>query len=248
MWNKYVNTAIMSVRNCLVEVHLTEKRKNNFFVLLFFFFLCCQEKFAFQNVSFHLLIIGDFYVKFFSHKGFHNENLSLHSSLSIYYISILPRHIPIVTTFSRRSCFRRTECTSFYRCFSQTQQALSCECAIGACCEKYILLATAETFSNSQRVRGEKSCCLCSTRSSGRLQRWSSLFYCAQIQPLFWQSFLTESCLGSPDLPHHSRRKYSPSGFLEISCSFLLTQEEMENYIPYHCPLAEEGRRKYPCP
>lgn len=187
-----------------------------------FFFLCCQEIFAFQNMNFHLLIIGDFYVNLFSHEGFRNENLSLPCSIITCCISIWSRHIPVVTTPSRRPCFHRTKCTFFYSCFSQTQKVLSWECGIGACCEKNTSLAIPETFSNSQKVRAAKGCCLCSTWSPGRWQRWSSLLlYHAQVMPLFDNLSSLKSCLGSPDLPRHLRRKYSHSGFLEMSCPAL---------------------------
>lgn len=241
MCNKYVSAGIMSVRNCLLVVCFTEKRKSNFF-------LCCQEKFAFQNVSFHQLIIEDFCVKLFLHKGFHNENLSFPCSIIICSISIWPRRIPTVTTLSRRSCFRRRKCTFFYSCFSQTQQVHSCECGVGAHCEKHVLLETAETSSSSQRVRAEKGGCLCSTRSTGRLQRWSSLLLGrAQVQPLFWQSFLTEVLLRLTWSSSPLEEKILPFSF-PGNILFSLTQEEMENCIPYHYPLAEEESRKYSCP
>lgn len=186
------------------------------------FFLCCQETFAFQNVNFHLLIIGDFYVNLFSHEGFCNENLSLPCSIITCCISVWSGHIPVVTTPSRRPCFHRTKCTFFYSCFSQTQKVLSWECGTGACCEKNTLLAIPETFFNSQKVRAAMGSCLCSTWSPGRWQRWSSLLlYHAQVMPLFGNLSSLKSCLGSPDLPRHLRRKYSPSGFLEMSCPAL---------------------------
>lgn len=135
----------------------------------------------------------------------------------------------------------------FYSCFSQTQQVLSCACGIGACSQKYSnlqLLATAETSSNSQRVRAEKRCCLCSTWSSGRLQRWSSLLlYHAQVQPLFWQSFLSGLLLRLTWSSSPLEEKILPFGF-PGNILFSLTKGKNGKFHPLPLPSFRRGEQE----
>lgn len=213
MSNKYVHTVIMSVRNYLLVVCFTEKRKSNFFFVL-------AREVCLSKCELSSAYYWRFLCKAFFHKEV--ENLYLPSSIIICCTSIWPRYILTVTSLSKKSCFHRTKCTFFCSCFSWTQQVLSCECGIGACCEKYILLARLKRPTTLKEWELKRGAAFAAHDPQEDCEGGHHSFFTMQrSSPNFGNLSSSKSCLGSPNLPHHLRRKYSPSDLLETSCSAL---------------------------
>lgn len=74
-----------------------------------------------------------------------------------------------------------------------------------------------------------------------------SLFVKTQVQPLFWQLFLTEVLLTLTWSSSPLQKQMFPFR-LPRKVLFSLLQEERENYVPCHYPLVAEGSRKYSYP